>query len=169
MSASWRITSLGLNKLRHYLSLASNFKKNNPEALFFYFLGANLVGFLDSFYLIIKHYLNSPLNCSVLVGCDKVAAILYANFYGFPVPLLGVIFYLVFFILLFAYIFDFKRKRIVKFMVFAGFLGVIFSAWLLFLQIFVIKALCLYCLISDAAAVVIFALSLILNFRTGEK
>jgi uncharacterized membrane protein len=143
--------------------------KNNSKTLILCFLGANLIGFFDSFYLTIKHYLNSSLNCSILFGCDKVAASSYANFYGFPVPLLGVIFYLAFFILLFTYIFDFKRKIIVKFMVFTGLLGVIFSVWLLFLQIFIIKALCFYCLISDAAAIIIFALSLIFNFQFDKK
>lgn len=150
-------------------SIKKHFIKNRPETLVIYFLGANLIGFLDSFYLAVKHYLNSPLNCSILAGCDKVTASSYAVFYGFPVPLLGAVFYLAFFILLFAYIFNFKREKIVKFMVLVGLLGVIFSAWLLFLQIFIIKALCVYCLVSDAAAAAIFVFSMIINFRFGEK
>lgn len=150
-------------------STKNYFIKNRPEGLVIYFLGVNLIGFLDSFYLTVKHYLNSPLNCSILAGCDRVAASSYAVFYGIPVPLLGVVFYLAFFILLFAYIFNFKRGGTVNFMVFAGLLGVIFSAWLLFLQIFIIGALCAYCLVSDIAAATIFVLSLILNFRLGGK
>ncbi|MCL4437432.1 vitamin K epoxide reductase family protein [Patescibacteria group bacterium] len=150
------------------------FKKIFSGSLGFYFVGANLIGFLDSFYLTVKHYLNSPLNCSVLAGCDKVTASAYAEIYGVPVPLLGVIFYLAFFILFFVFSFSpsegrFKKKRIARFMVFAAFLGVAFSAWLLFLQIAVIKALCLYCLVSDTAAAIIFVLSMILLFRYKEK
>ncbi|MCL5733772.1 MAG: vitamin K epoxide reductase family protein [Patescibacteria group bacterium] len=152
----------------------AGFKKLFSGSLGFYFIGVDLIGFFDSFYLTVKHYFNSPLNCSILAGCDKVAASAYAKIYGIPIPLLGVIFYLAFFVLFFAFSISpaeggFKKKRMAGFMVFAAFLGVVFSAWLLFLQIFVIKALCLYCLVSDAAAAAIFALSLILLFRHKEK
>ena len=152
----------------------TGFKKIFSGSLGFYFVSANLIGFLDSFYLTVKHYLNSPLNCSVLAGCDKVTASAYSSIYGIPVSLLGVIFYILLFILFFTFLFLpvqnlAKKQKIVRFIVFAGFLGVVFSAWLLFLQIFIIKALCLYCIISDTAAAIIFVLSLILFFRYKEK
>ena len=121
------------------------------------FLAASAVGFIDAAYLTAKHYLSAPVTCSILRGCEQVTTSAYAAISGIPVALLGSAYYLFIFLLVAAY-YNTRRERTIIFASYCTIVGLSASLWFLYLQLFIIHALCLYCLISALASAVIFAL-----------
>ncbi len=123
---------------------------------------AAFIGLADSAYLTVEHYRGAAALCLVTTGCDKVLTSAYAVIGGVPVAVLGVVFYSA--VLIAA--FRFYRAKSVRVLA-AGFLlglgGFLFSAYSVYLQLAVIRAVCFYCLISAAAATLLLVLwSLIL-------
>lgn len=130
-----------------------------PNWLTFSFLGISFLGFADAGYLTAKHYLGTPIPCSILNGCDTVTKSIYATVFGVPISLLGALYYLVLFMLVLVYLDSEKTK----FFLWASRLtwtGFLVSVVLVFLQIFVIKALCLYCLGSALTSTALFVLGM---------
>lgn len=129
---------------------------NKIKAIAIAFLIISFVGFLDSAYLTIQHYRGEPLACAIFTGCETVASSKYAMVGPVPLALLGLLYYLTIFILSVAY-FDTKREKIIvlaSYLTIAGFLASIFFVYL---QLFVINAICLYCIISAASSTLLFA------------
>ena len=119
--------------------------------LFFAFLGLS-----DSIYLAQNEAGNIPLICNVetLSGCNIVATSQYSHFLGISIAEYGVIFYAFIFVVaaLEIVVFDRLLRRILQGV---SLLGVIASTYLTFLEIFVIRALCIYCLVSAGIALVV--------------
>ena len=133
--------------------------KNNKN-LAWIILAFSLVGILDASYLAAKHYQEASVICSVIEGCDKVTTSVYSTLGGMPVALFGVIYYFLILIFMIWYLWNRNEKnfeRLLRISVF-GFLA---SLWFTYLQIFIIKAICLYCLVSAFASIAIFALFLV--------
>mgnify|MGYP001609963985 CR=1 FL=1 len=127
----------------------------------------SLVGFLDAAYLTLVHYNRGALSCYIFEGCDKVTTGPYSVIFGIPVSLLGVIYYFSVFITTILY-FDTKGNfflRALSIFPVAGFLA---SLWFLYLQLFVIKAICFYCVISAVTSTLLFILG-ILIFKYGGR
>lgn len=124
----------------------------------------SLIGFLDATYLTIQHYRGFLLECGPEAGCDAVLNSQFAVIGGIPLALLGSLYYLSIFLLTVAYG-DRKNQKILS-MVFiltaAGFLA---SLVLSYLQLAVIRAICLYCLVSAISSTGLFVLSLIYRHR----
>ncbi len=118
-------------------------------------------GFLDATYLAVKHYTGMPINCSILNGCDRVTASPYATIGPISVALLGAIYYLIIFVLVVLYL-DTQRNRLIYSIAQLTVLGFLASLWFLYLQIFVIKAFCLYCLGSALSSTLLFIFGLII-------
>ncbi|MBI2627919.1 MAG: vitamin K epoxide reductase family protein [Candidatus Niyogibacteria bacterium] len=130
-------------------------------AVFILFL--TLIGLLDAGYLVWEHYTGAGPACLILKGCDAVLTSEYAAMFGLPVSLWGMIYYTaILFLTLFSFLEKSRRALgLTAIIVFAGFL---FSAYFLYLQFFILKAICFYCLIS--AGVTFFLLiSLLFAFR----
>ncbi|MEK7154145.1 MAG: vitamin K epoxide reductase family protein, partial [Patescibacteria group bacterium] len=106
------------------------------------------------------------LGCPIFGGCDKVLISPYSAVGGIPVALFGAVYYLTIFILGIAY-FDTGRARVLKLAVSLTPLGLIASLWFLYLQLFVIKALCFYCLLSLVTSTLLFILGLLMRSRLG--
>lgn len=115
----------------------------------------SFIGFLDATYLTAQHYLGFELNCSLLRGCETVTTSEYSVVAGVPVALLGALYYFVMVIGMFVY-FDLQDKRILRFLMWLTLFGFFASLWFLYLQVFVIKALCLYCLVSITTSTLLF-------------
>lgn len=141
--------------------------KNNKN-LVWIISAFSLAGFLDASYLAIKHYQGAPVICSIIEGCDKVTASVYSTLGGIPVAFLGVFYYFLILLLAVSYLSNGNEKRFKTLMgiSLAGFLA---SLWFVYLQIFVIKAICLYCMASAFISTAIFLLFLILTFKKYEK
>src|SRR3989344_4887040 len=57
------------------------------------FLILSLAGFVDSTYLTAKHFLGTPVPCSLLEGCETVLSSPYSVVAGIPVALFGSLLY----------------------------------------------------------------------------
>lgn len=119
------------------------------------FLVLSFIGFLDALYLTITHYSGATPSCSFLKGCDLVVTSQYSTILGVPVALLGAAYYFSLFVLSAIFI-DGKRVRILVVAAYLTAVGFLASLWFLFLQIFIIQAICIYCLISAATSTLLF-------------
>ena len=126
-----------------------------PPAL----LAVAFIGFLDAVYLTVQHYLGFDLNCPITGSCSEVLNSPYAILAGIPISLLGAVYYLSIIILTTAYL-DAGKPALLKWAAYLTVPGFLAALGLLYLQFFVIEALCFYCLISAAVSTVLFALGL---------
>lgn len=95
-------------------------------------------------------------------GCEKVQTSRYARFLGIPVALLGLGAYVTMFVLAMLGLQPrFARERWVALALFGvSAVGVVFSAYLTYLEAFVIHAWCQWCVISAILVTMIFLLSI---------
>ncbi len=107
-----------------------------------------LVGLVDSIYLTVEHYKNEIPPCSIVQGCELVLTSPYAEIYGVPLSLLGALAYFAAFSL--ALLTAFGNRTMWKLYGIQVVLMFIFTAWLTYLQAYVIGAFCQFCLLSAA-------------------
>lgn len=132
------------------------------------FIVVGFLGFLDATFLAAEHYLGVLIGCPIFGECEKVLTSPYSVVGSIPVALFGAVYYLLIFILGLAY-FDTKQTRLLNFAVYLTSLGLIASLWFLYLQIFVIKALCFYCLLSALTSILLFILGLFMRSRLSAN
>ena len=108
-----------------------------------------ILSLLVSLYLTLLNFQGKGLQCG-LNGCDKVLSSSYSYFLKIPVSFWGVIYFSSVLIL------NFLNK--INLLKFVSTLGFLFSSYLSFLQFFIIKTLCPFCLIADLSAILIFLL-----------
>ena len=119
----------------------------------------SIIGFLDASYLTTKYYLGTPLNCSVFEGCELVTTSQYATIFAIPVALLGAFYYLLIFILSFMYL-DAGVHFITRMLPPLTLIGFFASVWFVYLQLFVIRAICIYCMGSAASSTILLIMGL---------
>lgn len=125
-----------------------------------------LVGLGDAIFLTIKYYVGN-INCSLWSGCQEVLKSSYATMLGIPLAIFGVAYYL--FILFSALAYWQTTKNIfANILAFVPSVGFLFSLYLIYLQLVVIKYICIYCMLSALSSTLIFILSLII-FRQHKK
>ncbi len=130
-----------------------------PKWIVVAFIVISLIGFADAAYLTAKHYLGTPLPCVITAGCETVTTSQYATMAGIPVALLGAIYYLAILILsAYALAINSKLIKLAAYLTPIGFLA---SIYFIALQLFVIKALCIYCLVSAATSTLLFILGIV--------
>ena len=108
-----------------------------------------LVGVLDAVYLTVGHLSGRSLRCVVVSGCDEVLSSRYATLPGdVPLAALGALAYFTVFSLATLSAFGYARARTLL----APLVAAMFAAtlWLLYVQAFVLRAFCTYCLLSAA-------------------
>jgi uncharacterized membrane protein len=119
-----------------------------------------LLGFIDAVYLTTKYY-SGNINCSIISGCQEVLSSQYSAIVGIPLALLGALYYLFVLIAAIVYI-DSRNKWALKIISIFPTIGFLFSIWLTYLQAYVIKAFCQYCILSALTSTILFILSLII-------
>jgi uncharacterized membrane protein len=129
-------------------------------------IALSVLGIIDSLYLLYIKISHATVVCSG--GCDIVNASKYSEMFGIPIAIFGVLGYLV--ILLIVLLdnkFEFIKEN--STIVIFGFslIGVLCSAYLTYLEIEVIHAICEYCVISAVAMTLIFIIS-IFRLNTAE-
>lgn len=117
---------------------------------FLYALAAvvSLIGLADAIYLTVHHLTGQNVQCTIVNGCDEVLASSYATIGGFPLAAIGAAAYLTVFSLATLICFGYRVARRLLTLIVAAMMLV--TLWLLFLQAFVIKHFCEFCLISAA-------------------
>jgi len=121
------------------------------------------VGIVDAGYLTYEHFANSIPPCTI-GGCESVLTSQYAEFYGVPISLLGLIFYVV--VLILSFIATAKALKLLLVITSAAFAA---SLGLIYLQLFVIEAICIYCMVSAGLSTTLFILSVMAHRRFGEE
>jgi uncharacterized membrane protein len=102
------------------------------------------------------------LSCSI-GSCETVNSSKWAVLLGAPVAGWGVVFYLVLFSLALASLQDryVESLAMSQLLVLVSGIGFAFSAWLTFLELFVIHAICQWCVISAIIVTAIFAVAIL--------
>lgn len=134
----------------------------------FSILGVSIVGFFDAAYLTIQHYTQFTLPCTITQGCDLVTKSEYSSIMGIPVALLGALYYLAIFLAVYIII-ETKKTEYLRFIAIATTFGFLFSAWFVYLQFFVIKAICQYCMLSAFTSTTMFVASIVYFSREYLK
>ena len=105
-----------------------------------------LVGLADAVYLTVKHITAEPVPCSMISGCETVLTSTYAEIGGVPLAAFGAVAYFVAFSL--ALLAAYGNRGLWTIFGIQVVLMSLFTAWLLYLQAFVIGAFCQFCLLS---------------------
>ncbi len=139
---------------------------NRTSSLYTFFRWAvvafSLVGIVDAAYLSYARFTHSALSCTILDGCNVVAASPHAVLLGvIPLAYLGLVFYIAIFFLG-VMLFRYDQRSIRLTLVGATGIGIVASAYFVYVQSVLIGAYCLYCIISAALSVVLFPLALAL-------
>ena len=144
------------------------------ETLLSCMLGLAVIGLIDAWYLADMAYTGGSLACSIagLSGCNVVAQSEYSRFLGQPLAVYGVAFYSLFLVVA---IYKFARPSLflAKLILAFGILGALSSIYFLYIQTFLIKALCVYCIGSALVAFILCILAVYLvrlsHRKTAEK
>lgn len=121
----------------------------------------SLVGFTDAAFLFAKRLSGTPIPCFITTGCDEVSKSPYSVMFGVPLSLWGVLFYLGTGFLALLYI-DTKNLIVAKLIPVATTLGFLSSCYFIYVQKYLIKAFCVYCLLSALVATILFGLGIVI-------
>ena len=112
-----------------------------------------LVGLGDAVYLTVQHISGQSVPCSVTGGCEEVLTSQYAVIAGIPLAALGAAAYFSVFSLSTLAAFGYRVAGKLLLPLVATM--VLVSLWLFYLQAFVIRAFCQFCLLSAAITIVL--------------
>lgn len=118
-----------------------------------------VVGLLDSLYLAYVKLFSGGV-CVAGSGCEIVNGSVYSNFAGIPIAILGAGAYIAMLLVLWlepqVEFFEFNGPVIIFGL---SFFGVLYSAYLTYLEIYVIRAICPFCVISAIVLLLMLVLS----------
>lgn len=130
-----------------------------------------LLGVLDSVYLLFaKLAYIGGLSCTISHGCDMVNSSSYSEVFGIPVSGIGLAGYLSLFVVALAgtqprWLEDPRPDWLLSLL--AG-LAVGFTLYLSYVELFIIRAICQWCVVSQLLILAIFVLALI-GALTGRR
>jgi uncharacterized membrane protein len=120
----------------------------------------SVLGILLATYLF-YNFLTKPLfeSCyfNSRINCDAVTKGSLSTLFGIPVPLIGLLGYIT---ILFSSVF--KKKLLVLGM---STFGMVFCLFITYQEIFILKVICPVCLTCQLVMLVVFILSLVLNYK----
>ncbi len=121
------------------------------------FLALALGGIITSGYLVWQHYYHQrqPLVCPLNHDCSKVTESRWSHIFYVRNEVLGLLFYVSMIAAAFMVIFD-PSVQLQRWIQVAAGGGTLFSLFLIYLQIKVIKNYCFYCLISALLTMLLF-------------
>ena len=124
----------------------------------------SLAGLADAMYLAVQHITGESVRCT-LSGCSEVLSSPYATVRGIPLALIGAAAYFTVFSLatLAAFAYPYAGKLVIVVV------GLMFltTLWLLYLQAFVIKHFCQFCLISAVVTTTLLILVIVISRRAS--
>ena len=119
----------------------------------------SLIGLADSLYLTIQHVTGQSVRCTVVSGCSEVLSSPYAVVAGFPLAGLGAAAYFSVFSLATLAVFGYRIAG--KLLLPLVAVMALTSVWLFYLQAFVIRAFCQFCLLSAAITIGLLVVTLL--------
>lgn len=123
-----------------------------------------LVGLADSVYLTVKHFTAEPVPCSIIEGCETVLTSSYAEVAGVPIAAFGAAAYFAAFSL--AVLSAYGNRTAWALFGVQSFLMAAVSAYLIYLQGFVIGAFCQFCLVSAVTSFGLFIVYIISRYTS---
>jgi len=124
----------------------------------------DIVGLVVASYLSIVELSGGVPTCGPFHGCEEVALSDYARIGGVPVAVFGVLLSVALLSLALAW----WRTNIYGFLLghyALSLVGVIFDGYFLFLQVFVIKAVCIWCLTYEISLLLRFVIAAVVYYR----
>jgi uncharacterized membrane protein len=116
----------------------------------------SLIGLADSIYLTVQHVTGESVRCTIISGCSEVLSSSYATIAGYPLAGVGAVAYFVVFSLAVLTAFGYRgTAKLLLIFVLAMFLT---TLWLLYLQAFVIRHFCQFCLLSALVTTILTAI-----------
>ena len=126
--------------------------------------GLCVIGLGIAGYLTYTHYLGLAPVCLASGGCDIVQSSKYATQFGIPVPVLGLVGYLAFLGSLWI---KGEMGRLLGMVMAIG--GWAFSAYLTYLELFRIHAICTWCVTSFATVTIVMILMIVRYFSGSDQ
>ena len=118
----------------------------------------SLVGLADAIYLTVEHLSGRSVQCTIVSGCSEVLSSSYASVRGVPLAAIGALAYFTVFSFATLAAFGYRGMgKLVALLVAAMFLT---TLWLLYLQAFVIRHFCQFCLLSALVTITLTVLTL---------
>lgn len=120
----------------------------------------SIIGIIDTAYLTFEHFNNTVPYCAdtAFIDCGAVLKSAYSVVYGIPLTIIGLGYYLTVFFLT-SYGLLRKNRLALSLIIGLSIGGFIFSGFLLYLQLIVIGAICLYCTLSGIVTSTIFLIT----------
>jgi uncharacterized membrane protein len=119
----------------------------------------SFIGLTNTFYLVQAHVSGESLNCSFLSGCNAVAASPYSIVLGAPLASWGVLFYFAIFVIS-ATMLMVRARMLSHIFVLGTAIGFLASLYFVYLQLFVIQAVCMYCMLSAILSTILLVVAL---------
>lgn len=129
----------------------------------------SLLGLIVSAFLLYEYNISGPIVCPIGSGCDVVRASQYSHFLGISIPILGVIFYLAMAMFSVVHSHQLSVKLLVKLKLLGAAAGVGFGVYLTFLEAFVIRAYCFWCVTSFIISLVILGAIVLVRKETNDN
>lgn len=123
-----------------------------------------LLGIADALYLTIEHVTGQSVRCTIISGCSAVLSSPYAVVAGIPLAAVGGAAYFTVFSLAILAIFGYHIAG----KLLLPFVGAMFlvTLWLIYLQAFVIREFCQYCLLSALITTTLLVVAVFINRRS---
>lgn len=121
----------------------------------------SLLGLADALYLTIEHVTGQSVRCTIISGCSEVLSSPYAVVAGIPLAAIGAAAYFT--------VFSLATLAAFNYRIAGTFLTVLVTAmffvslWLIYLQAFVIREFCQYCLLSAAITLALLVVMVIVH------
>jgi uncharacterized membrane protein len=121
-----------------------------------YLIILSIIGFAVSFYIYYSKKYNKPLYCPIGENCDDVVRSKYGKTFGIENTIPGMAYYVLIFVYaLFLNRNLFKEDVIYYSIVGASIASVLFSLYLAYVQKFILKKWCIYCIVSTISSILI--------------
>ena len=123
----------------------------------------SLIGLADALYLTIEHVTGQSVKCTIISGCSEVLSSPYAVVAVVPLAGIGAAAYFIVFSLATLAVFGYRFAA--KLLIPLVALMFLVSLWLVYLQAFVIREFCQYCLLSATITTMLLVVVLIARRR----
>ncbi len=129
-----------------------------------------IVGLFVSIYMTVYKYTGNDGMCLGSGECSTVNASRFSEMNGIPVAVIGIAGYAA---ILAAHWFEtrnsFFKKNGTLLLFGMGLTGFIFTVWFIYVEIAILKALCPFCLVSQAAMTIIFIIAVVRLFNQPQS
>ena len=137
--------------------------KIRVEKLRLFLMAGSAIGLIDALYLTWMKVTNNPRMCIQGLGdCFSVNTSKYSDIAGIPVAVIGAVAYLFLFLILIAEDqTDFLKSNSVLFIFGITLAGTLFSAYLTYVELFVLRTICPFCVVSAITMLILLVISII--------